>query len=284
MITKITQEFLNKDPNDEEMMAFLKEQIYTGQLVPDDILSIIERLNDEKNKHKAINRYAVDNVLSLNMERFFDIMLNIKDQGISERLEYIIIQRLEKLKDNIQRSGNLEKINFYNKKISKAISGYISGLEDIGQGYEKTEYIDRAKELAQDSVESSMITEVDFMNFIANVDFSKWNRQDLKKYEGLLKPENYQELMEMWEEWGEEQGKGKETKNLIDGVIQEAKQQGIPLENLAKEFFETIANEGINSDDLYKWILNSNVFKLVGEQREELSTGEKEFKESNIEK
>lgn len=281
MITKITQEFLNKNPNDEEMMAFLKEHIYTGQLVPDDILSIIERLNDEKNKHKAINRYAVDNVLSLNMERFFDIMLNIKDQGISERLEYIIIQRLEKLKDNIQRSGNLEKINFYNKKISKAISGYISGLEDIGQGYEKTEYIDRAKELAQDSVESSMITEVDFMNFITNVDFSKWNRQDLKKYEGFLKPENYQELMEMWEEWGEEQGKGKETKNLIDGVIQEAKQQGIPLENLAKEFFETIANEGINSDDLYKWILNSNVFELVGEQREELSTGEKE---SNIEK
>ena len=284
MITKITQEFLNKNPNDEEMMAFLKEHIYTGQLVPDEILSIIERLNDEKNKHKAINRYAVDNVLSLNMERFFDIMLNIKDQGISERLEYIIIQRLEKLKDNIQRSGNLEKINFYNKKISKAISGYISGLEDIGQGYEKTEYIDRAKELAQDSVESSMITEVDFMNFIANVDFSKWNRQDLKKYEGLLKPENYQELMEMWEEWGEEQGKGKETKNLIDGVIQEAKQQGIPLENLAKEFFETIANEGINSDDLYKWILNSNVFELVGEQREELSTREEEFKESNIEK
>ena len=283
MITKITQEFLNKNPNDEEMMAFLKEHIYTGQLVPDDILSIIERLNDEKNKHKAINRYAVDNVLSLNMERFFDIMLNIKDQGISERLEYIIIQRLEKLKDNIQRSGNLEKINFYNKKISKAISGYISGLEDIGQGYEKTEYIDRAKELAQDSVESSMITEVDFMNFIANVDFSKWNRQDLKKYEGFLKPENYQELMEMWEEWGEEQGKGKETKNLIDGVIQEAKQQGIPLENLAKEFFETIANEGINSDDLYKWILNSNVFELVGEQREELLTRE-EIKESNIEK
>ena len=118
MITKITQEFLNKNPNDEEMMAFLKEHIYTGQLVPDDILSIIERLNDEKNKHKAINRYAVDNVFSLNMERFFDIMLNIKDQGISERLEYIIIQRLEKLKDNIQRSGNLEKINFYNKKIS----------------------------------------------------------------------------------------------------------------------------------------------------------------------
>ena len=284
MITKITQEFLNKNPNDEEMMAFLKEHIYTGQLVPDDILSIIERLNDEKNKHKAINRYAVDNVLSLNMERFFDIMLNIKDQGISERLEYIIIQRLEKLKDNIQRSGNLEKINFYNKKISKAISGYISGLEDMGQGYEKTEYIDRAKELAQDSVESSMITEVDFMNFIANVDFSKWNRQDLKKYEGFLKPENYQELMEMWEEWGEEQGKGKETKNLIDGVIQEAKQQGIPLENLAKEFFETIANEGINSDDLYKWILNFNVFKLVGEQREELSTREEEVKESNIEK
>ena len=282
MITKITQEFLNKNPNDEEMMAFLKEHIYTGQLVPDEILSIIERLNDEKNKHKAINRYAVDNVLSLNMERFFDIMLNIKDQGISERLEYIIIQRLEKLKDNIKRSGNLEKINFYNKKISKAISGYISGLEDIGQGYEKTEYIDRAKELAQDSVESSMITEVDFMNFIANVDFSKWNRQDLKKYEGFLKPENYQELMEMWEEWEEEQGKG--TKNLIDGVIQEAKQQGIPLENLAKEFFETIANEGINSDDLYEWILNSNVFKLVGEQRKELSTGEKEVKESNIEK
>lgn len=282
MITKITQEFLNKNPNDEEMMAFLKEHIYTGQLVPDDILSIIERLNDEKNKHKAINRYAVDNVLSLNMERFFDIMLNIKDQGISERLEYIIIQRLEKLKDNIQRSGNLEEINFYNKKISKAISGYISGLEDIGQGYEKTEYIDRAKELAQDSVESSMITEVDFMNFIANVDFSKWNRQDLKKYEGFLKPENYQELMEMWEEWEEAQGKG--TKNLIDGVIQEAKQQGIPLENLAKEFFETIANEGINSADLYEWILNSNVFKLVDEQRAELSTGEKEFKKSNIEK
>ena len=282
MITKITQEFLNKNPNDEEMMAFLKEHIYTGQLVPDDILSIIERLNDEKNKHKAINRYAVDNVLSLNMERFFDFMLNIKDQGISERLEYIIIQRLEKLKDNIQRSGNLEEINFYNKKISKAISGYISGLEDIGQGYEKTEYIDRAKELAQDSVESSMITEVDFMNFIANVDFSKWNRQDLKKYEGFLKPENYQELMEMWEEWEEAQGKG--TKNLIDGVIQEAKQQGIPLENLAKEFFETIANEGINSADLYEWILNSNVFKLVDEQRAELSTGEKEFKKSNIEK
>ena len=269
MITEITQEFLNKNPNDEEMIAFLEEHIYAGHLVSDDILSIIESLNDEKNKHIAINRYAVNDVLSLNIERFFNIILNIKDQGISERLEYIIIQRLEKLKDN----------KYYNKKISKAIIGYIRGLEEIGEFDEKAEYIDRAKELLEENVETNRIEEIDLMTFIANVDFSKWNRQDLEKYERFLKPENYQYIMEMWEE-----SQGKETKNLINGVIQEAKQQGIPLEDLAKEFLGAIASEGINSGDLYEWILNSNVFKLIDKQREELSTGEKAFQEQNVEK
>lgn len=269
MITKITQEFLNKDPNDEEMMAFLKEHIYAGHLPHDDILSIIERLNDEKNKHKAINRYAVDDVLSLNMERFFNIILNIKDQEISERLEYIIIQRLEKLKDN----------KYYHRKISKAIIGYISGLEQIGECDEKTEYIDRTKELLEENVETHRIEEVDLMTFIANVDFCRWDRQDLEKYERFLKPENYQELMEMWEET-----QGKETKNLVDGVIQEAKQQGIPLEDLAKEFLGTITSEGINFDNLYEWILESDKFKLLDKQRAELLIGEKELEEKNVEK
>ena len=39
----------------------------------------------------------------------------------------------------------------------------------------------------------------------------------------------------MWEE-----AQGKETKKLIDWVIQEAKQQGILLEDLAKSFLELL--------------------------------------------
>lgn len=83
--------------------------------------------------------------------------------------------------------------------------------------------------------------------------------------------------MEMWEE-----AQGKETKNLIDGVIQEAKQQGNPLEDLAKEFLGAITSEGINFDNLYEWILESNVFKLLDKQRAELLIGEKEFEEKML--
>ena len=54
-------------------MAFLEERIYTGHLVSDDILSIIESLNDEKiNKHIAINRYAMNDVLSLNKDKYIE--------------------------------------------------------------------------------------------------------------------------------------------------------------------------------------------------------------------
>ncbi len=54
-------------------MAFLEERIYTGHLVSDDILSIIESLNDEKiNKHIAINRYAMNDVLSLNNDKYIE--------------------------------------------------------------------------------------------------------------------------------------------------------------------------------------------------------------------
>lgn len=273
MLTEITQEFLNKKPNDEEMMAFLKEHISVGNLVHDDVLSIIERLNDEKNKHKAIYRYVVNDVLSSNMERVFNIILNIKDQGISERVEYIIIQRLEKLKDDNKKDNN-----DYNKKISHAIIGYIAGLEQIGEYDEKTDYIDRAKELLEENVEANRIEEIDLMTFLFNVDFSRWNRQDLEKYKKILKPEYYQGLMEEWEETQREA-----TKNLINGVIQEAKQQKIPLEELTKEFLEAVAGEGINSDCLYEWILKSNAFNLVFEQREELSTGEKGVQGFDIE-
>ena len=87
MLTKVTQEFLSKEPNDEEMMAFLDEHIYAKHLVPDDILSIIERLNDEKNKHKTIYKYVVSDILSSNMERVLNIILNIKDQRTSEIAE-----------------------------------------------------------------------------------------------------------------------------------------------------------------------------------------------------
>lgn len=274
MLTEITKEFLNKQPNDEEMMAFLKEHISERHLVSDDILSIIENLNEEENKHKTINRYVMSDILSLNMERVFNIILNIKDQGISERVEYIIIQRLEKLKYDDKRENN-----YYNKKISHAIIGYINGLEQIGECDKKIDYIDRAKGLLEENVEESRIEEIDLMTFLYNIDFSRWNRQDLEKYERFLNPEIYQDIMEMWEEAQE-----KETKNLINGVIQEAKQQKIPLEDLTKAFLKAVASEGINSDDLYAWILKSEAFNLVAEQREELSAGEKTLETTVVEK
>lgn len=274
MLTKETQEFLSKEPNDEEMMAFLDEHIYAKHLVPDDILSIIERLNDEKNKHKTIYRYVESDILSLDMERVLNIILNIKDQRTSEISESIIIQRLEKLKDDNKKNNNN-----YSKKISHAIIGYISGLEHIGKCDENSDYIDRAKDVLEENVEANRIEEFDLIQFLMNVDFSRWNRQDLEKYESFLRYELYQELMELWEEAQE-----KEAKNLINGVIQEAKQQKIPLEELTKEFLKAVASEGINSDDLYEWILKSEAFKLVEEQREELSIGEKAVQSYNIEK
>ena len=282
MLTKETQEFLSKNPKDQEMMAFLEKNISARHLVPDDILSIIEILNDEENKIRAINRYVGKDVsslavLSLNMRRVFSIISNIKDPGKRERLEYIIIERLEKLRDYKRKSNN--NYEYYDKEISREIMSYIGALERIGEEDGKPEYIEEAKTLLNQNITRDMIEEIDLLTFLANVDFSRWNRQELEEYESFLTPENYQEVIEMWEE---AQGKG--TKNFVKGVIQQAKQQEIPLEDLAKEFFETIANEGINSDDLYEWILNSNAFKLLAEQREELSTGEKEFKGSNIEK
>ena len=282
MLTKETQEFLSENPKDEEMMAFLEKNISVRHLVLDDILSIIEILNDEENKIRAINRYVGKDVsslavLSLNMRRVFSIISNIKDPGKRERLEYIVIERLEKLRDYNRKSNN--NYEYYDKEISREIMSYIGALERIGEEDGKPEYIEEAKTLLNQNVTRDMIEESDLLTFLANVDFSRWNRQELEEYESFLTPENYQEVIERWEE-----AQGKETKNFVKGVIQEAKQQGIPLEDLAKEFFETIANEGINSDELYEWILNSNVFRLLAEQREELSTGEKEFKGSNIEK
>ena len=281
MITDVTQEFLSKNPKDEEMMSFLKEHISAGHLVHDDILSIIERLSDEENKSRAINRYvgndvATLDVLSLNMERVFTIILNMKEQENRERAEYIIVGRLEKLKNDNRNSNN----NYYDKKISKEIMSYIGSLEQIGEVDEKLEYIEEAKTLINENVTiRHMIEEIDLLTFLFNVDFSRWNRQELEEYESFLTPENYQKLMEMWEE-----AQGKETKNLIDGVIQEAKQQGIPLEDLAKEFLGAITSEEINFDNLYEWILESNEFKLLDKQRAELLIGEKEFEEKNVEK
>ena len=282
MLTKETQKFLNENPKDEEMMAFLEKNISVRHLVLDDILSIIEILNDEENKIRAINRYVGKDVsslavLSLNMRRVFSIISNIKDPGKRERLEYIVIERLEKLRDYNRKSNN--NYEYYDKEISREIMSYIGALERIGEEDGKPEYIEEAKTLLNQNVTRDMIEESDLLTFLANVDFSRWNRQELEEYESFLTPENYQEVIERWEE-----AQGKETKNFVKGVIQEAKQQEIPLEGLAKEFFETIANEGINSDELYEWILNSNAFKLLAEQRGELSTGEKEFKGSNIEK
>lgn len=281
MITDVTQEFLSKNPKDEEMMSFFKEHISAGHLVHDDILSIIERLNDEENKIRAINRYvgndvATLDVLSLNMERVFTIILNMKEQENRERAEYIIVGRLEKLKNDNRNSNN----NYYDKKISKEIMSYIGSLEQIGEVDEKLEYIEEAKTLLNENVTiRHMIEEIDLLTFLFNVDFSRWNRQELEEYESFLTPENYQKLMEMWEE-----AQRKETKNLIDGVIQEAKQQGIPLEDLAKEFLGAITSEEINFDNLYEWILESNEFKLLDKQRAELLIGEKEFEEKNVEK
>ena len=280
MRTKETQEFLSKNPKDEEMMTFLEKNISERHLVHDDILSIIEMLNDEENKIRAINRYVGKDVSSLevlssNMGRVFSIISNMKDQEKRERAEYIIIGRLEKLKDDNRNSNNN-----YDKKISKEIMSYIGSLEQIGEVDGKLEYIEEAKTLLNENVTiRHMIEELDLLTFLFNVDFSRWNRQELEEYESFLTPENYQELMEMWEE-----AQGKETKNLIDGVIQEAKQQGIPLEDLAKEFLGAITSEGINFDNLYEWILESNEFKLLDKQRAELLIGEKEFEEKNVEK
>ena len=275
MRTKETQEFLSKNPKDEEMMAFLEKNISERHLVHDDILSIIEMLNDEENKIRAINRYVGKDVSSLdvlssNMGRVFSIISNMKDQEKRERAEYIIIGRLEKLKDDNRNSNNN-----YDKKISKEIMSYIGSLEQIGEVDGKLEYIEEAKTLLNENVTiRHMIEERDLLTFLFNVDFSRWNRQELEEYESFLTPENHQELMEMWEE-----AQGKETKNLVDRVIQDAKQQGIPLEDLAKEFLETITGEGINLDNLYEWILGANKFKLLYKQRAELLIGEKEFEE-----
>ena len=280
MRTKETQEFLSKNPKDEEMMTFLEKNISERHLVHDDILSIIEMLNDEENKIRAINRYVGKDVSSLdvlssNMGRVFSIISNMKDQEKRERAEYIIIGRLEKLKDDNRNSNNN-----YDKKISKEIMSYIGSLEQTGEVDGKLEYIEEAKTLLNENVTiRHMIEEIDLLTFLFNVDFSRWNRQELEEYESFLTPENYQELMEMWEE-----AQGKESKNLIDGVIQEAKQQGIPLEDLAKEFLGTITSEGINFDNLYEWILESDKFKLLDKQRAELLIGEKEFEEKNVEK
>ena len=280
MRTKKTQEFLSKNPKDEEMMTFLEKNISERHLVHDDILSIIEMLNDEENKIRAINRYVGKDVSSLdvlssNMGRVFSIISNMKDQEKRERAEYIIIGRLEKLKDDNRNSNNN-----YDKKISKEIMSYIGSLEQTGEVDGKLEYIEEAKTLLNENVTiRHMIEEIDLLTFLFNVDFSRWNRQELEEYESFLTPENYQELMEMWEE-----AQGKETKNLIDGVIQEAKQQGIPLEDLAKGFLGAITSEGINFDNLYEWILESNEFKLLDKQRAELLIGEKEFEEKNVEK
>ena len=280
MRTKETQEFLSKNPKDEEMMTFLEKNISERHLVHDDILSIIEMLNDEENKIRAINRYVGKDVSSLdvlssNMGRVFSIISNMKDQEKRERAEYIIIGRLEKLKDDNRNSNNN-----YDKKISNEIMSYIGSLEQIGEVDGKLEYIEEAKTLLNENVTiRHMIEEIDLLTFLFNVDFSRWNRQELEEYESFLTPENYQELMEMWEE-----AQGKETKNLIDGVIQEAKQQGIPLEDLAKEFLGAITSEGINFDNLYGWILESNEFKLLDKQRAELLIGEKESEEKNVEK
>lgn len=280
MRTKETQEFLSKNPKDEEMMTFLEKNISERHLVHDDILSIIEMLNDEENKIRAINRYVGKDVSSLdvlssNMGRVFSIISNMKDQEKRERAEYIIIGRLEKLKDDNRNSNNN-----YDKKISKEIISYIGSLEQTGEVDGKLEYIEEAKTLLNENVTiRHMIEEIDLLTFLFNVDFSRWNRQELEEYESFITPENYQELMEMWEE-----AQGKETKNLIDGVIQEAKQQGIPLEDLAKEFLGAITSEGINFDNLYEWILESNEFKLLDKQRAELLIGEKEFEEKNVEK
>lgn len=280
MRTKETQEFLSKNPKDEEMMTFLEKNISERHLVHDDILSIIEMLNDEENKIRAINRYVGKDVSSLdvlssNMGRVFSIISNMKDQEKRERAEYIIIGRLEKLKDDNRNSNNN-----YDKKISKEIMSYIGSLEQTGEVDGKLEYIEEAKTLLNENVTiRHMIEEIDLLTFLFNVDFSRWNRQELEEYESFLTPENYQELMEMWEE-----AQGKETKNLIDGVIQEAKQQGIPLEDLAKEFLGAITSEGINFDNLYEWILESNEFKLLDKQKAELLIGEKEFEEKNVEK
>ena len=280
MRTKETQEFLSKNPKDEEMMAFLEKNISERHLVHDDILSIIEMLNDEENKIRAINRYVGKDVSSLdvlssNMGRVFSIISNMKDQEKRERAEYIIIGRLEKLKDDNRNSNNN-----YDKEISREIMSYIGSLEQTGEVDGKLEYIEEAKTLLNENVTiRHMIEEIDLLTFLFNVDFSRWNRQELEEYESFLTPENYQELMEMWEE-----AQGKETKNLIDGVIQEAKQQGIPLEDLAKEFLGAITSEGINFDNLYEWILESNEFKLLDKQRAELLIGEKEFEEKNVEK
>ena len=280
MRTKETQEFLSKNPKDEEMMTFLEKNISERHLVHDDILSIIEMLNDEENKIRAINRYVGKDVSSLdvlssNMGRVFSIISNMKDQEKRERAEYIIIGRLEKLKDDNRNSNNN-----YDKKISKEIMSYIGSLEQTGEVDGKLEYIEEAKTLLNENVTiRHMIEEIDLLTFLFNVDFSRWNRQELEEYESFLTPENYQELIEMWEE-----AQGKETKNLVDRVIQDAKQQGIPLEDLAKEFLGAITSEGINFDNLYEWILESNEFKLLDKQRAEFLIGEKEFEEKNVEK
>ena len=278
MRTKETQEFLSKNPKDEEMMAFLEKNISERHLVHDDILSIIEMLNDEENKIRAISKYVGKDVSSLdvlssNMGRVFSIISNMKEQEKRERVEYIVIERLKKLKDDNRNSNNK-----YDKKISKEIMSYISSLEQIGEVDGKLEYIEEAKTLLNENVTiRHMIEERDLLTFLFNVDFSRWNRQELEEYESFLTPENHQELMEMWEE-----AQGKETKNLVDRVIQDAKQQGIPLEDLAKEFLETITGEGINLDNLYEWILGANKFKLLDKQRAELLIGEKEFEEKML--
>lgn len=72
---------------------------------------------------------------------------------------------------------------------------YIGSLEQTGEVDGKLEYIEEAKTLLNENVTiRHMIEEIDLLTFLFNVDFSRWNRQELEEYESFLTPENYQEL------------------------------------------------------------------------------------------
>ena len=85
------------------MKTFLEKNISERHLVHDDILSIIEMLNDEENKIRAINRYVGKDVSSLevlssNMGRVFSIISNMKDQEKKRKSRIYNYRKIRKVK------------------------------------------------------------------------------------------------------------------------------------------------------------------------------------------
>lgn len=257
MITELTRDFINTNPTDEEMSRFLEEHYKSRHLVHDDIIAIIERMQDEKNKHKAIYKYAQGDLLFFKKDAFFNIVVNINDQKIGEILEYIIIQRLKNQMETDPKRG---------KEIAHSVYEYLNSLEQMGRNNEESDYVDRVKDLLENVAE--ILGKIDLLTFLYNMDLSKWSKEELYKYEYLLEASNFEELLEEWQTV-----QNTKSKAIANKAFEEAEKEGVSLEDVAKDFLETAKSKGVKMDKLYEWIIQNNSDVLIIEQRAEMQEG-----------